>query len=150
MSESKNNAALPTNGVKIGDAEAWTQAWQEHCKDQAKAFLIPMVDLLELLTELKVLKPDGNGNLITDGTSYPIDGIRAYNGLIMDSSNPKSVAKAEKKIVLVGTVEVNGEAQDQVENSLDKPQVKLAGSGAFDFGKPCPVYCNKNSSLYHS
>lgn len=140
---------LPPNGITIKDAEDWTTAWQANCKDVAKAFLIPMEDLLELLTELKVLKPDGNGNLITDGTNYPLDGIRAYNGLIMDPTDDKNVAKAEKKIVLVGTVDVNGEAQDQVENSKDAPKVELLGSGAFDFGFPCPKRCNKNSSLYH-
>lgn len=150
MSNLKKEGVLPPNGVNIEDAEEWTKAWQANCKDVAKAFLIPMEDILELLTELKVLQPDGNGNLFTNGTDYPMDGLRVYNGLIMDPNNPTSVAKAEKKIVLVGTVNVDGEDQDQVENSKDSPKVELSGSGAFDFGMPCPKRCNKNSSLYHN
>lgn len=131
---------LPTNGIYIKDAIAWTKAWQKVNPNLPKAFSIPIGDLMELLQELGVLQNDGKGNLTTHGTTNPADGIRAYMATDLSTN--------EDKLILVGTVNVNGVAEDQVKGTTNTLKVSLAGEGAFDFVVPCPKKCDLKSPLY--
>ncbi|GER60275.1 hypothetical protein [Patiriisocius marinus] len=140
-----SDSKLPKNGVPIDDAENWTKAWQTKYPSHSKAFLIPNTDLLSLLEEIGVLVSDGKGGLVVH-SNPAVYGIRAYMAIGPD----RITGEEEEKLVMVGTVDVKGEFQDQVKNSKDEPQVPLSGSGAFDFGRPCPKTCNVNSSLYHN
>ena len=144
MSDSKNNVVLPKNGIDIADAENWTKAWQTKYPALSKAFLIPNSDLLSLLEEIGVLVSDGKGGFTVHSNPNAY-GIRAYMAIGPDPATGKD----EEKLVMVGTVDVKGEYQDQVENSKNTLQVPLSGSGAFDFTRPCPVRCDINSSLFH-
>ncbi len=133
---------LPKNGITMEEAKYWTASWQLENATKARAFLIPIPDLLELLTELTVLKSDGDGGLVTNPADHLKEGVRAYMAV-----GPDDNGKPEEKLVLVGAVDVGGEYQDQVLESPHKAVLPISGSGAFDFILPCPRHCDKNSPL---
>ncbi|MFT7072224.1 MAG: hypothetical protein ACJA1Z_003903 [Patiriisocius sp.] len=134
---------LPKNGITAKEASDWTAAYQTAHPNETKAFSIPIVDLLELLTELGVLQKDSKGNLTTHGVTDPADGIRAYLAIGPDPDKP---SVNEDKLVLVGTVD----GEDQVKGTPNPLKVTLLGSGAFDLTRPCPTKCDVKSPLYHS
>ncbi|MGJ8666659.1 MAG: hypothetical protein ACSHW7_09855 [Patiriisocius sp.] len=144
MSTPKMDGVLPKDEISITDAENWTAAWQKKNPGHAKAFLIPNTDLLSLLEEIGVLVSDGKGGLTVHSNPLAY-GIRAYMAI---GPNP-ATGEEEEKLVLVGTVDVKGDYQDQVENSKNPLRIPLSGSGAFDLTRPCPVKCDRNSPLVH-
>lgn len=133
---------LPKNGITIEEAKYWTASWQLENPTKARAFLIPIPDLLELLTELTVLKSDGKGGLCTNPADHLQEGVRAYMAV-----GPDTKGSPEEKLVLVGAVDVSGEYQDQVLESPHTPVLPISGSGAFDFTLPCPRHCDRTSPL---
>ena len=139
------DGVLPAGGITQKEATNWTGAWQAAYPNLSKAFLIPNADILSLLEELGVLVPDGKGGF-TVHSNPPTYGIRAYMAIGPDPANPK---QNEEKLVMVGTVDVKGEYQDQVLGTSNPLQIPLTGSGAFDFTRPCPFLCDKNSPLNH-
>ena len=140
---------LPPNGITIEEAKAWTNAWQTKNPTISKAFLIPITDIITLFKELKVLIPDGDKNFIINDNNTLEVAIRAYLA-IGPSEEEEAEDQDEEKLVLVGAVEEGGIFQDQVLESKNQLKVQLVGSGAFDFTKPCPIYCDKMSPLNHS
>ena len=139
---------LPTNGITIDQAKKWTATWQTNNPKNSKAFLIPTTDIISLFKELNVLVLVSHGNLIINNNSNMDVAIRAYLA-IGPSEEKEETGQDEEKLVLVGAVAVNGEYQDQVEETKNKLQVTLSGSGAFDFTKPCPKFCDPKSPLNH-
>ncbi|MEH6534932.1 MAG: hypothetical protein V7719_00960 [Psychroserpens sp.] len=133
------------NPVPIKDAEAWTLKWQTENPKHAKAFLIPVADLLGCMTEMGLtISKDANGNLVAD---KPDTNVRAYMGVDVNQSEGFG-----EKLVIVGTVKDGSVHSDIVEGgSFPKGGgVKLIGSGAYDFTTPCPADCDPKSSLNHN
>jgi len=139
---------LPNNGITIDQAKNWTEAWQKQNPKISKAFLIPTTDIISLFKELNVLISDSNGGYILNDNNSLDVAIRAYLA-IGPSEEKDEIGEDEEKLVLVGAVNVNGEFQDQVEETRNTLQVTLSGSGAFDFTRPCPRYCDPKSPLNH-
>ncbi|SDR83495.1 hypothetical protein SAMN04515667_0792 [Formosa sp. Hel1_31_208] len=133
-----------TNPVKLSDAKAWTLKWQNDNPNHAKAFLIPVADLLMCMTEMGLtISRDKNGNLVADD---PNAQVRTYMGA--DESQSEGFGE---KLVIVGTVKNGAIQSDIVENGSFPTDggAKLIGSGAFDFTKPCPSNCDPKSPLNH-
>lgn len=133
---------LPKNGITIEDAKYWTASWQLENPGKARAFLIPIPDLLEILTELTVLKSDGRGGLTTNPADHLEEGLRGYMAV-----GPDDKGAPEERLVLVGAVKVKGVYQDQVLESPNPPVISISGSGAFDAIIPCPRACDPKSPL---
>jgi hypothetical protein len=134
----------PFGSINEQQARDWTKAWQIANPNLPKAFLIPNSSLLSILEEIGVLVPDGNGGFTVESESKAY-GVRAYMAIGPDAETGKN----ENKLVMVGTVEIDGEYQDQVEGTKNPLQVSLIGSGAFDMTRPCPRICDTNSPLYY-
>jgi len=137
-----NTPKLPKNGITIEDAKYWTASWQLENPNKARAFLIPIPDLLELLTELTVLKKNVDGSLSTNPSDHLKEGLRAYMAV-----GPDDKGSPEERLVLVGAVDVGGVYQDQVLESPNTPVIPISGSGAFDAIIPCPRACDPKSPL---
>ena len=133
------------NPIDIADAKAWTKKWQDDNPKHAKAFLIPVDDLLACMTEMGLtISKDANGVYESNDANAK---IRAYMGIDV---NNLSVGFGEK-LVYVGTVKDSGTYKDIVEDGSypSGGNIRRIGSGAFDFTNPCPNECDTNSSLYH-
>ena len=134
------------NPIDINDAKTWTQKWQDDNKKHAKAFLIPISDLLGCMTEMGLtITKDANGNYVS---SIPDANLRAYMGIdVNDLSNGFG-----EKLVIVGTVK-NGTIQSDIVQGGTYPTgggIKINGSGAYDFTTPCPNDCDPGSPLNHN
>jgi hypothetical protein len=141
----KESALTPKkNPVDINDAKAWTQKWQDENPKHAKAFLIPINDLLGCMTEMGLtITKDANGNYIS---SNPIAHLRAYMGIdINELANGHG-----EKLVIVGTVKNGTTISDIVQEGVypSGGGVKINGSGAYDFTSPCPNLCDDKSPLF--
>lgn len=143
----------PQNSIPIEDAKRWAKKWQRDNPSHCKAFLIPVVDLIQVLEIMGVLVPDGeNGKYRLTNTENAY--IRSY--LSIDEQT--QVGHGEK-LLIVGTAEdSNGIYRDLVEgerplgppnDSIDERIATLQGSGVFDFTRPCPNDCDPNSPLYN-
>ncbi|WP_296385585.1 hypothetical protein [Winogradskyella sp.] len=130
--------------IGIKDAETWTLDWQTKYPKHAKAFLIPVDDLLVCFQEMGLkVTTDANGVISANPTTSK---IRAYVAL----------DKGEEKLLMVGTIKKGVVWEDIVanrkktttscENLVGDP---LIGSGVYDFTTPCPAECDPNSSLFH-
>ena len=132
--------------ISIEDAKAWTKNYQGNMRSgDAKAFLISCDTIVDILKEMKVIQEDSRGNI----TLHNIKGsnIRAYM-----AKNPKQTEANGQTLVMVGTMKDSGGTyRDMVKEEINPPYnpSDLDGSGAFDFTKPCPIYCDENSPLNH-
>lgn len=134
--------------IPITAAKEWAGKWQEENPDHAKAFLIPMEDIISILKEMEVLQEVAGESTFTVNYSQNA-GIRAY--MAIDDNVPPSVGSNEK-LLMVGT-EINNQGVhcDIVEGG-DYPKeatIQRVGSGVFDFTTPCPNYCDPNSPLFN-
>jgi hypothetical protein len=141
----KDSALTPKkNPVDIADAVAWTKKWQDDNKSHAKAFLIPIKDLLGCMTEmgLTITKDPVTGKYVS---SDPNADLRAYMGIdVNDIANGFG-----EKLVIVGTVKNGTIHSDIVQGgTYPKAGVTLNGSGAYDITKPCPSDCDGLSPLF--
>ncbi|WP_040280439.1 hypothetical protein [Psychroserpens damuponensis] len=120
----------------LADAITWTNNWQQNNKSHAKAFLIPMGDILACLNELGAkFTIDSSGKIQASTGDFDLN-IRAYMGT--DDSSP-----AEDHLLLVGTTTTDGKKyKDIVETPGGESLV-------YDFTKPCPNNCDEHSKLYH-
>ena len=128
-----------------GEVAGWTEAWRTVYKEAGipvpKGFLIPVQDLMGVLTEMNVLTDNGNNNY-TYNKSLGRD-VRAYMGF--DGSVPH--------LVMLGTKVVNGVYRDLYDGGVDGQKGTLTGeegfegSGIYDFSRPCPNACDDDSKL---
>lgn len=132
-----------SNQIKLVDGIAWTTAWRsKHSKSNLKkAYLIPAQDLTGVLKEMGILTQQTiGGPFVLDESKIPNAGIRAY--MAIDSTEPVG---DQQKLLLVGTTETpGGDHNDIILNPTDPTN---AVSGIYDFTKPCPSFCDKNSPL---
>ncbi|OIQ30015.1 MAG: hypothetical protein BM564_04400 [Bacteroidetes bacterium MedPE-SWsnd-G2] len=132
---------MSTPTIPIKDAQDLTKNWQTHNPNFAKAFLIPINDILACINESGVDLEIVNGRI---STVNPDESVRAYVGV-------KDSQKAEdEKLLIVATFKDGSEYVDICENGANPPGGRrLYGSGVFDFTKPCPNECNRDSPLFH-
>jgi len=139
------NLIKPT--IPITVAESWAYQWQTHNPNHAKAFLIPIEDVLETLKEMNVLQE------IPGQDTYVINNIqdanlRAY--MAIDNTVPASVGSQEKLLIVGTAINAAGEHCDIIEGgTYPTSGIKLVGSGVFDFTLPCPNHCDPKSPLFN-
>lgn len=132
---------MSTPTIPINDAQDLTKNWQDKNKDFAKAFLIPINDILACINESGVALEIVDGKI---STVNPDENVRAYVG-VKDSHKAQ-----DEKLLIVATFKEGGNYIDICKNGANPPAGrKLYGSGVFDFTKPCPNECDRNSPLYH-
>jgi hypothetical protein len=120
----------------LHEAKTWTKTWQNANKNHAKAFLIPIEDLIACFNEMDVkFTTDANGKIQAVSDGFEIN-IRAYLGT--DDNTP-----SEDHLLLVGTTTKNGT------DYVDKVVTPTGDSLVYDFTKPCPSHCDPNSDLNH-
>ncbi|WP_034062639.1 hypothetical protein [Lacinutrix jangbogonensis] len=139
--------------IDINDAIAYATKWQNENPKHAKAHLIPNEDLIACLEEMGVLVSDGEGKYTLNVAAGA--GVRAYMGI----NRPEGEAPSPQteKLLLVGTkLDCEGIPRDLVQGekpsgcedkAVDNAVKALAGSGVYDFTKPCPNLCDINSPL---
>ena len=116
--------------ITLATAQTWTQEWRSVESDYNKhnelnAFLIPVQDLQGVLAEMG----DNPGD-----DAY----VRAYLGVDATTN--------EEKLIIVGTEkQADGVYKDLLPIALHKAEGNQYS--IWDFAKPCPPYCDKNSSL---
>lgn len=136
-----------TNTVTLEDAKKWTEKWQTATKDKhCKAFLIPALDLSEVLKEMQILvKNSGTGKYELDETKLTNAGIRSYLGIDTTNGTGKDNGYGEK-LVIVGT---NYDSKTGKHNDiiLNPSEPTSRDSGIYDFTHPCPNDCDSNSPL---
>ena len=138
--------------IPLAEAELWTTIWRIACPTNCKAFLIPIEDLMGVLTEMKVLVPNGDNSFqYNEGHN---NDIRAYMAV-----NPKNKkGNPEEKVLLVGTEKIpNGKGGYTYKDLIygrtweqgDELDVVDDGedSGVYDFSQPCPNTCDGESPL---
>lgn len=142
------NSTLTKNQIDINTAAEWTKCYREDNLTGAKAFLVPVYDLLNCMEEMGIIKRHNNHYHIDD-----IKGacVRAY--LAVNPEEKEGPSKGEKLLVVGTKHNRNGGYSDIVEG--EKPNIidetfnlnGLKGSGVYDFTTPCPNECDANSPL---
>jgi hypothetical protein len=114
------------NTIPLAEAQRWANRWTKKEGNYNKhhhlhAFLIPKVDLLEVLIE-------------------GVDAVRAYIGV-----NDKGI----EKLMIVGT-KLNPETgiyEDMI--TVDNNEnVANAADDIYDFTQPCPTVCDTSSPMF--
>ena len=139
--------------IPLSEAQLWTTIWRIACPTNCKAFLIPIEDLMGVLTEMGVLEQNPDGSYTYDEGSNR--DIRAYMGI-----NPKNKkGNPEDKILLVGTEKVpNGQGGYKYKDIINGhvwekgDDMSMIGdgdddSGVYDFTEPCPDACDDDSPI---
>lgn len=145
--QKSNFMNLTKQTIPLTDAKDWAAKWQSENPNKAKAFLIPIEDLIETLKEMNVLQEvPGQGTFTIN--NIPDAGVRAY--MAIDDNVPPSVGSNEK-LLLVGTaMDSQGTHCDIVEDGhYPTGGIQRVGTGIFDFTKPCPNYCDMGSPLFN-
>lgn len=112
------------NTISLPEAKAWAKRWSKkeghyNKHHELSAFLIPKVDLIEVLAE-------------------GIDAVRAYIGV--DENNVE-------KLMIVGT-KYNPETdvyEDMI--TVGAGDAAAGQDDIYDFTKPCPPYCDTDSPM---
>ncbi|KAA1246907.1 hypothetical protein [Aquimarina sp. RZ0] len=134
------------NQVDLTTAEDWTAAWRTQCPENCKAFLIPAVDLIEVLNEMGILDDATAQAAQNTATQQSLD-IRAY--MAIGAEPPSKIP--EERLLIVGTQKDSGGVyRDIINGKIDDTGEKIVdieGSGIFDFTLPCPTSCDDNSPL---
>ncbi|NJM81022.1 MAG: hypothetical protein HC854_17995 [Flavobacterium sp.] len=96
--------------------------------NELHAFLIPKVDLLEVLAE-------------------GIDAVRAYIGVEKIKENGKD--KYVEKLMIVGTKldPATGIYVDMITDGSTNEKLEATVDSIYDFTRPCPSACDPNSPL---
>ncbi len=133
------------NTVSLSVAKGWIDAWRAKCPDNCKAFLIPAVDLVEVLNEIGLLDDATAATAQQKAKDESID-VRAYMAIGSEDGGP-----VEERVLLVGTQkDKDGVYRDIIDGKIDGVSVTKSdtiSSGIFDVTAPCPPYCDKLSPL---
>lgn len=128
MSENENQECKPLkpvkNAISLQEAKRWSKRWSKQEGDYNKhhhvhAFLIPKIDIQEVLTE-------------------GIDAVRAYIGV---DDNGK------EKLMIVGTKydATTNTYMDLISNSVESENTP---EDIYDFTEPCPSACDPESPMF--
>lgn len=139
--------------ISLDDAVLWTTIWRIANPENAKAYLIPVEDLVDTLKEMGILTPVGDpedNNFHYDPGETQQD-VRAYMAIDPHLDNPKK--GPEEKILIVGTKKiVHSNGTVTYEDIINFPDPDVDGddgkdSGVYDFSLPCPDSCDPGSVL---
>ncbi|GAA3508286.1 hypothetical protein GCM10022393_18970 [Aquimarina addita] len=138
------------NTVSSETGAEWTAAWRKRHPNACKAFLIPAVDLIEVLNEMNILT-DKVAAVAQKRAKRNQLNIRGYMAI---GAEPPSEEK-EERILLVGTKEIDGVYRDIIDGEIDGKPVLidvdgaelLISSGIYDATSPCPPVCDSASPL---
>ena len=154
--ETNTNAVAPKIlPIPIDEAKTLARTWQGRNQTRAKAFLVPVADLLECFKEMGIARyDDQTGNYIIH-QNVPHD-IRVYSGTVNDPTYwPDPNKGYGDKLLLVGTwwdankkqhVDIIDRGDGHHNNTAGGPPPPI-GSGVFDFTHPCPSECDPSSPL---
>jgi len=143
------------NTVSLETAEKWTQAWRDKHPGACKAFLMPAVDLIEVLNEMGLLSDKvaekAQGKACVKGLK-----VRAYTAIGSDEPDED----LEEKLLLLATKkDKKGIYRDIINGKIDNKNdrriilkegvepIEPISSGIYDFTDPCPPSCDPNSPL---
>ncbi len=133
---------MSKNAILLKDAAQWTKNWRETCPNNCKDFLIPTVDLVEVLEEMNILEKTKKGNYKLKSTKNK--DIRAYMAI-----DPETQEGNGEKILIVGTkLGKDGVYRDMVPGRKDAYELGDGEGDIYDFTKPCPNYCDPGSPLF--
>ena len=147
MSESKKD----NNQISLDQAKDWTAIWRIANPNKAKAYLIPIEDLMGVLIEMEVLIPlskKGNTYSYDEGHNKAIRGYMAIEPVNLHG-------RPEEKLLIVGT-DKRGQGldvvyRDIIDGKIDSERVpgvqNNGGTGIYDFTEPCPTACDDRSDL---
>jgi len=132
------------NTVKSDVAAAWTAEWRKQCPENCRAFLIPAVDLIQVLNEIGVLGNKAAAKAQAKANKKAKD-VRAYMAIGSEDESP-----VEERILLVGTQKVDGVYRDIINGEIDGKSAGIGdgpSSGIYDLTDPCPNTCDDLSPL---
>ena len=117
--------------ISLETAQQWTNQWRSdestyNSHNECNAFLIPTQDLQGVLNEMQG----------ETGDTY----IRAYIGVDPTTNT--------EKLIIVGTrAEVQKDGSIIYRDLLPAQGMGGTGNSIWDFTRPCPPYCDPDSSL---
>jgi len=134
---------MSKNVIPLEKAKHWTKNWRTKCPDNCKAFLVPSIDLINVLEEMGVIEQTGKGEY----TLKDIDGTyaRFYMGI-----DPETKEGNGEKLLIVGTkLGDDGVYRDLVPERRDaKIALREDQGSVYDFSRPCPNECDTESPLF--
>ena len=138
---------LENKTVPVAQAQAWVKTWQEMNPKRAKAFLIPISDLISAFIEMGVVTRSEEGVLRIN--EIPGAAVRTYV-----ATNPQASGRSAKegygnKLFVVGTEKEGSIYRDIIQGERSSMSIEPQGSGIFDFTKPCPSDCDPKSPLFN-
>ncbi len=136
---------LEDTTIPVKTAQAWVGTWQEMNPKRAKAFLIPMSDLINSFIEMGIATKTDDGTYRVD--EIPDGAVRAYVGTNPDPSSREMQNGYGNKLFIVGTVKEGDIYRDIIKGEENAMAIEPQGSGIFDFTKPCPSDCDPQSPL---
>lgn len=131
--------------IPLKEAKLWAETWQKQNTNRAKAFLIPIGDLIACLEEMDIVKKDGSGHLIIN-TACEDAAIRAY--MANDLKKPDKADGYGDKLLIVGTKKEGTVYRDIIQDEAPIADGSLIGSGVYDLTTPCPSDCDPKSPLF--
>lgn len=130
--------------IPVYTAATWTKRWQQEHPYDAKAFLIPIDDLIDSMEEMDIIIRNPNGSF----TIRDIEGagIRAY--MAIDPDEKVKEARGEKLLIVGTKRDEYGIHRDIIQFESNNAATAPEGSGVFNFTTPCPSECDPDSPLY--
>lgn len=121
------------NTIPLKEAQDWANRWKakegEYNKHhELHAFLIPKIDLVEVLNE-------------------NVDAVRAYIGVEKVEEN--GLVTFVEKLMIVGTKydEKTGVYVDMITDGVTNNKIGSTADFIYDFTAPCPSACDPNSQM---
>lgn len=142
--------------VTLEQAKLWTTIWRIANPENAKAYLIPVEDLIDVLVEMGILVYDKTLKTYTLHQGKTQQDVRAYMAIDPHTDNPDK--NPEEKVLLVGTERVESPSGEVTYKDIihypkkgallgDGEDPEDPGSGVYDFTSPCPDACDEESPL---
>ncbi|SFN42214.1 hypothetical protein SAMN04487989_101330 [Bizionia echini] len=130
----------------LKQVQKWVQTWQENNKTRAKAYRIPVSDLIGCFLEMGVISLKSDGTMVVN--DIPDACVRAYLGTNPDPSKRTMAEGFGNKLYIVGTEKIAGKYRDIVQDEgIAEPSAAITGSGIYDITTPCPNDCDDLSPL---
>ncbi|MBQ4821355.1 hypothetical protein [Aquimarina sp. MMG016] len=108
------------NTITLETGIQWTTKWRQECPDNCRAFLIPKIDLIEVLQEKHVVN------------------VRAYMGIDDDGI---------EKLIIVGVDADGKDVIGPISNKSATTNDEIEFGYLYDFTDPCPNTCDNSSPL---
>ena len=136
--------------ISLPTAKKWAKTWQSMNSECAKAYLIPIDDLISAFLEMGIVSETTNGTFTLN--PKPKAAIRCYLGTNPDPNERSKAQGYGNKMYIVGTNFERGKYKDIILGERETAAIEnenLEGTGIFDFTKPCPNNCDEDSPLFN-